>query len=163
MVLKQQWMPRGVMLGTLVVWALLSHLFCVAQAQVLMDDPALQKPTAPQRQSPKVLQGGVSTLESVIQQEGRYIDWYGWYMGARQYLAEHGGFKCPRGTPIYFFKDGHLDTPSNDWMCLLSVRTKNFPLPTQTAVEILVLPTRQWEEPPASPEEILRRTRSATR
>lgn len=107
---------------------------------------------------PFTLQGSVTTLEQAIQDEKGTVDWYGWYMGARNYIANNGGIKCALGTPIVFYKDGEIAAQSFDAFCLASVSRLHYPLPANTKLTAVKLPTRSGKGAPASPEELQRYT-----
>ncbi|MGE0199656.1 MAG: hypothetical protein AB7P76_01670 [Candidatus Melainabacteria bacterium] len=150
-------------LAGLVLGGLLLGFGGPAPAQELQSDPAVQtelsrQPAGPAAATPQpapdvVLHGGVTTLESAIQTETA-IDWYAWYMAARRYLMATGGISCPVGTPIRFYKNGRLDADSHDGVCLYSLKNKRFPLPENTALDAVILPTRSAIAPPANPGEL---------
>jgi hypothetical protein len=102
-----------------------------------------------------ILSGTVSLQSAMAAEQGR-VDWYGWYLKARQYIASHGGLRCEHGTPILFRKTGQMSAMTNDPMCQASTISKRFPLPVGTHVDTLILPTRPGAAPPASPEELMR-------
>ena len=106
-----------------------------------------------------VLKGGVSTYDAIVEAEKGVVDWYAWYLACRRYIASHGGLQCDLGTPIHIYKNGRFDTPSMDPYCILSVRTKRFPLPRKTQLDMLILPVRSGSAPPASRDELRRRTK----
>lgn len=105
-----------------------------------------------------ILKGSVQTIEAAIQAEKATVDWYGWYMDARGYLAATGGLPCAVGTPIKFYKDGRIAPQTEDLICLLSVQNRSYPLPKNTQLSAVILPVRGGKEAPATPDEILRRT-----
>lgn len=136
----------------------LNGLALVTMAQELLDDPAVRH-FYEQKQGVKILKGQIKTLEAAIDEEGN-VDWYVWYLACRQYLMETGGFRCPAGTAVYFYRSGQLDTDSQDPFCQASVRGKFYPMPEKTALEVLILPVRRQHDLPATRQEILRRTQS---
>jgi hypothetical protein len=107
-----------------------------------------------------VLTGKVQTLQEAIQSEKDTVDWYAWYLAARDYLGSFGGLRCPLGTPIKFYKNGRIEAMSFDPYCIASVSGKYFLLPQNTKLDALILPVRPGQGPPASPEEINARVRS---
>ncbi|MBK8190865.1 MAG: hypothetical protein IPK79_10495 [Vampirovibrionales bacterium] len=131
-------------------------------AQELQVDPSLaplNPPPVAKPAAPIVLKGGVRTLDQAMVQERDAVDWYGWYLSCRDYLLQTGGFQCPLGSTIHFYRSGRLDTNSRDPLCRASVMSKHFPLPENTRIPVLALPIRRGADPPATPEEIQRRTR----
>ncbi len=156
-------------------------LHAEALSQQLQDDPALQmenhefKPlTGPSepvdpwkspsqggeqpyaKQKKVVLKGGVKTktLYDAIKDEG-HVNWYAWYMRAREYLGATGGIDCPLGTPIKFFKSGAVQPLSQLPMCRMSLMGRHVPLPKNTELEAVILPTRSGVAPPASKQELM--------
>jgi hypothetical protein len=127
------------------------------QGQVQTQQAPMNSPNPPVKAKP-TLKGGVSTYDAILEAEKGMVDWYGWYMACRRYITANAGLQCNLGTPIHIYKNGQFDTPSQDPYCLLSVRTKRFPLPTNTRLNMLILPVRSGAAPPASPEELQRRT-----
>lgn len=106
------------------------------------------------------LQAGVSRLDAAIEQE-QDVDWYKWYLMARDYIYRSGGIDCPLGTNIIFNKDGRMQAQSPFAYCQVSVGMMNFPLPKNTRLSAVILPTRPGKAPPASPEELIRRIRNS--
>jgi hypothetical protein len=104
-----------------------------------------------------VLTGQVQTLQQAMESESGSVDWYGWYLAARQYLERTGGLQCALGTPIKFYRQGRIEALSFNPICQASVSGRNFPLPYKTKLEALILPVRSGESPPASPQEIYTR------
>lgn len=147
---------RGLSALSIVLMLVLS--FGVAPAQELMEDPSI-RPARPSQ--PKVIKGSVSTLEAAIEEEGETIDWYAWYLSAREYLKLTGGFQCPLRTEIRFYRTGRITAVSNDPFCARSAAIKHFPLPEGTKVKVLILPVRSPLEDPATRDEILRRAQEA--
>ena len=101
-----------------------------------------------------LLTGSVSTLEAAITEESN-VDWYGWYMRARDYFTTHGGLSCQTGTPLTFYRNGYLKADNMTPACQRSLMGKRFPLPAATRLEAVVLPVRPGTAPPASREELL--------
>lgn len=98
--------------------------------------------------------------EAVVAERGR-VDWYAWYLAAREYLAATGGLnRCMVGTPIKFYKEGRIEAMSPDPFCQMSVKWRRFPLPSNTQLDALILPVRPGKLPPASPAEIQQRIQS---
>jgi hypothetical protein len=88
------------------------------------------------------------------------VDWYGWYLSAREYLSQTGGLNCALGTPIKFYKNGQIEALSFDPHCLNSVSGRHYPLPKNTQLDALILPVRPGQGPPASRQEIDSRVHS---
>jgi hypothetical protein len=109
---------------------------------------------------PLVLTGQVQTLQQAIESERDWVDWYSWYLACREYLARTGGLQCPLGTPIKFYRNGHVEAMSFDPACQESVQGRHFPLPSKTRLDALILPVRQGTAPPATPQELYNRIRS---
>lgn len=107
-----------------------------------------------------ILTGKVQTLQEAIQSEKDTVDWYAWYLSAREYLGRSGGLRCPLGTPIKFYRNGRIEAMSFDPYCIASVSGKFFLLPQNTKLDALILPVRPGKGPPASPEEINARIQS---
>jgi hypothetical protein len=105
-------------------------------------------------QAPKMLTGRVESIENAMQIEQGEVDWYDWYLSARNYLAEMGGLDCLPGTPIKFHRTGTIEAQSQDMICQLSVREKFFPLPEMTQLEAVILPVRRKVVPPATRDEL---------
>jgi len=106
------------------------------------------------------LQAGVSRLDAAIEQE-QDVDWYKWYLMARDYIYRSGGIDCPLGTNIIFNKDGRMQAESPFAYCQYSVGVMRFPLPKNTRLSAVILPTRPGKAPPASPEELIKRIRNS--
>ncbi len=149
--------PLAATSGTLLL-LLLATTVLTANGQELMDDPSI-RPVRPSQ--PKVLKGVVSTLDAAIEEEGDTIDWYSWYLSAREYLKLTGGFNCPLRTEIRFYQSGRVTAVSSDPICAYSAAAKHFPLPRGTQVKVLILPVRSPHEDPATRDEILRRAQEA--
>lgn len=113
--------------------------------------------TEPVNKPPLVLQGKVQTLQEAIVSEKDTVDWYGWYLNARNYLSRTGGLDCPLGTPIKFYRDGRIEPITVDGICRASLIGRAFPLPEATKLDALILPVRSSSAPPASPAEIYKR------
>lgn len=167
--------PKPLLAAALTACGLsLLTLIAMGWAQELQTDPALEPPpqssppvtlpplTSPTPAEPRVLRGGVRTLDQALADERNVVDWYGWYLACRQYLLTTGGFQCERGTSIQFYRSGQMEALSSDPLCQASVASKHFPLPPATRIDILVLPVRTHVDPPASREEIFRRTRGGS-
>ena len=118
--------------------------------------PVSDSPSKP----PLVLTGKVQTLQQAIESERDTVDWYAWYLSARQYLGQTGGIRCPLGTPIKFYRNGHIEALSFDPYCISSVTDRHFPLPKNTQLDALILPVRPGQGPPASRQEIYSRVQS---
>lgn len=104
---------------------------------------------------PLTLKIQIKTFKEAVIVEKDLVDWYGWYLSVRKYLAATGGLsRCPIGTPIKFYKQGQIEAISSNLSCQLSVRGRNFPLPANTQLDVLILPVRPGKLPPASLEEI---------
>lgn len=149
----KQVLSGAVLLGALLLpWA---------TAQQLQPDPVLAPlfDTPASSEKPLVLQGSVKTLDAAISEEVS-VDWYGWYMRARSYLAATGGLPCQLGTTIKFHRTGRLEAMTDDPVCRSSLRGRVFPLPRNTELQALLLPVRQGSAPPASREEFLKRVQS---
>lgn len=116
--------------------------------------------TQSETMQPFMLTGKVLSFQEAVHQE-KNIDWYQWYLFARQYLAKRGGLACPLGTSIIFYKAGRIEANSSDINCLLSIRQKQFPLPRDTLLQALILPVRSGSAPPASPEELQSRVQAS--
>lgn len=157
------------MLTTLTIGLVIS-LSGFSDAQVLdLSQPVPQKvtPSIPnvdnmKKQQPMVLKGSIKTLDAAIREERDTVDWYRWYLQAREYLSRTGGFQCAIGTPIIFHKDGVIEPQSYSMLCLRSAAMKRFPLPKDTALSAVILPVRPGQGPPASPEELERRIRESS-
>ncbi|MDX2084823.1 MAG: hypothetical protein SFZ03_05480 [Candidatus Melainabacteria bacterium] len=108
------------------------------------------------------LQGSVS-LDAAMVAEAGQVDWYRWYLSARQYLKSMGGLRCTEGTRIVFYRNGRIQALSQDPFCQISAMSKQFPLPQHTQVQAVVLPTRQSSRPPASPQELIDYVRQSSR
>ena len=104
-----------------------------------------------------MITGQVQTLQQAMQSESGQVDWYAWYLAARQYLGQTGGLQCALGTPIKFYRNGEIEAMSFNPICQASVLGRRFPLPPQTKLDALILPVRSGEGPPATPEEIYHR------
>lgn len=109
-----------------------------------------------------VLTGQVQTLQQAMESESGRVDWYAWYLAAREYLGRTGGLQCALGTPIKFYRNGQIEAMSFSPLCQASVSGRNFPLPPKTKLDALILPVRSGEGPPASPQEIYTRIHSGT-
>lgn len=107
-----------------------------------------------------ILTGKVQTLQQAIESEKDTVDWYGWYLSAREYLSQTGGLNCALGTPIKFYKNGQIEAMSFDPHCLNSVSGRHYPLPKNTQLDALILPVRPGQGPPASRQEIDSRVHS---
>lgn len=103
----------------------------------------------------------VKTLQQAMEDEKGDVNWYAWYMAARAYLARAGGLRCALGTPIRFYRNGSVEASTFDPVCLASVAGRHFPLPAKTKLDVLILPVRAGEAPPASPEELYSRVKSS--
>jgi hypothetical protein len=104
----------------------------------------------------KILTGQVQTLQQAIVSEND-VDWYAWYLSARDYLGRMGGLQCALGTPIKFYRDGRIEALSFNPLCQDSVAGRYFPLPANTRLDAIILPVRPGEGPPASRDEIYSR------
>jgi len=109
-----------------------------------------------------VLQGGVSlddamALEGRIQSGKQAIDWYGWYLSARESITERGGLQCKLGTLIRINKAGLFQASSPDPDCQKSVARQWFPLPQNSHIPVIILPVRSGAWQPMSEQELLRR------
>ncbi len=138
------------------------------QAQELQIDPTVEpSQVAPQssKKQPAVLKGRIQTLDLAIEAESGIVDWYGWYMACREYLMMTGGFQCPKGTIIRFYKNGKIKAQSNLPMCRMSAQIKHFPLPQTTQLKALELPIRgdALQVPPASEAELLKQVKSQSK
>jgi hypothetical protein len=102
---------------------------------------------------PLVLKGSVRSLDAAIMEESD-VDWYGWYLSLRKYIATHGGFQCEIGTTITFFRSGHIQAQSYHPACLRSAMGKHFGLPPTSRLSAVTLPVRHGQAPPASKEEL---------
>lgn len=134
-----------------------------AQAPLFKGDAYQQKDAAmvPVGQSNgMVLTGKVQTLQQAIVSESGQVDWYAWYLAARQYLGSTGGLQCALGTPIKFYRNGLIEAMSFSPVCQASVAGRMFPLPSKTKLDALILPVRPGEGPPASPQEIYSRIKA---
>lgn len=100
------------------------------------------------------LKSTVKTLDVALKEEMGKVDWYGWYLAARNYIAHNGFINCPLGTPIKFYRDGRIEPMSFSAPCVASTMNMNFPLPKNTSVDVIILPTRPSVIPPASPQEL---------
>ena len=100
------------------------------------------------------LQSSVKNLSDAIRDEQGRVDWYGWYMNARNIIANNGGIQCALGTPIRFHRNGQVKAVSYDPRCQISVSTLSVPLPRETSIDVIILPTRRGSAPPNSPEEL---------
>jgi hypothetical protein len=112
---------------------------------------------APSANKPMMLTGKVQTLQQAIESEKDTVDWYAWYLSAREYLSQTGGLRCALGTPIKFYKNGQIEAMSFDPHCIDSVSGRHFPLPPKTQLDALILPVRPGQGPPASRQEIYSR------
>ena len=119
--------------------ALMSGFITNGYTQVL-DLPPLKNPnkqsvqSQPQQSKSVTLKGSVTTLDVAIEKERDTVNWYGWYLKAREYLSLTGGLQCPLGTGIIFHKDGTIEAQSFADPCLRSVALKRFPLPKKTSL-----------------------------
>lgn len=104
-----------------------------------------------------LLTGQVQTLQEAMESEKDTVNWYGWYMACREYLARTGGLQCDLGTPIKFHRDGRIEALTMEPRCLSSSSWRRFALPRQTKLDAIILPVRQGNAPPATPAEILSR------
>jgi hypothetical protein len=114
-----------------------------------------QAPSAARQ--PLIITGKVQTLQQAIESEKDTVDWYAWYLGARAYLGQTGGLHCAFGTPIKFYRNGQIEAMSFDPDCQASVVGRSFPLPAKTKLDALILPVRNGQAPPASPQELYSR------
>lgn len=108
----------------------------------------------------KLITGKVQTLQQAIESEKDIVDWYAWYLSAREYISRSGGLRCSLGTPIKFFRNGKIEALTFDTACIGSVLGKRFPLPASTRLDALILPVRPGHGPPASETEIYSRVRT---
>ncbi len=108
------------------------------------------------KQKKMVLKGEIKTktLYDAIKDESN-VDWYGWYMRTREYLGATGGIQCPLGTPIKFYKNGTIQPISQFPVCRTSLIGRHMPLPKNTELEAIILPTREGTGPPASKQELM--------
>ncbi len=106
-----------------------------------------------------VLTGKVQTLQEAITSESETVNWYAWYLSAREYLGLTGGLRCSLGTPIKFHKSGKIEAITFDTACIGSVIGRRFPLPANTKLDAVILPVRSGSGPPASEAEIYTRIR----
>jgi hypothetical protein len=113
--------------------------------------------TAPQPVSPKIITGQVKSLQQATLDERGVVDWYAWYLAAREYLGRMGGLQCALGTPIKFYRGGRIEAISFSPVCQASVAGRFFPLPAKTRLGAVILPVRAAESPPANPQEIYSR------
>jgi hypothetical protein len=111
------------------------------------------------RASGLLITGKVQTLQQAIESERDVVDWYGWYMSAREYIGKTGGLRCALGTPIKFYRNGKMEALTFDTSCIASVQGRRFPLPLNTQLDALVLPVRPGQAPPATRDEIYSRLR----
>jgi hypothetical protein len=118
--------------------------------------------SSPARQS-LIITGKVQTLQQAIESEKDTVDWYVWYLGARSYLGRAGGLQCALGTPIKFYRNGQIEAMSFDPVCQASVAGRFFPLPPKTKLDALILPVRNGQAPPASPQELYSRINAGQR
>lgn len=108
----------------------------------------------------KLITGKVQTLQQAIESERGIVDWYVWYLSAREYISRSGGLRCSLGTPIKFFRNGRIEALTFDTACIGSVLGKRFPLPENTRLDALILPVRPGHGPPTSESEIYSRVRT---
>lgn len=111
----------------------------------------------------KTLTIQVKTLQDAMVAEKDFVDWYAWYLSARDYLSATGGLQCPVGTQIKFYKSGMIQAESLDPDCMASVTGKTFALPKTTKLDALLLPVRNGKEAPASPDELFSRIDSQSK
>lgn len=116
------------------------------------DIPVSDSPT-------RLITGKVQTLQQAIESERDVVDWYAWYLSAREYIGKTGGLRCALGTPIKFHRNGKMEAMSFDTACVGSVIGRRFPLPANTRLDALILPVRPGQGPPASRDEIYSRIR----
>jgi hypothetical protein len=107
----------------------------------------------------KILTGKVQTLQQAIESERDVVNWYAWYLSAREYIGQTGGLRCRLGTPIKFYRSGKMEALTFDTNCIASVTGRRFPLPANTSLDALILPVRSGQGPPASRDEIYSRIR----
>ncbi len=107
----------------------------------------------------KILTGKVQTLQQAIESERDVVNWYAWYLSAREYIGQTGGLRCSLGTPIKFYRSGKMEALTFDTNCIASVTGRRFPLPLNTSLDALILPVRSGQGPPASRDEIYSRIR----
>lgn len=107
----------------------------------------------------KILTGKVQTLQQAIESERDVVNWYAWYLSAREYIGQTGGLRCSLGTPIKFYRSGKMEALTFDTNCIASVTGRRFPLPANTSLDALILPVRSGQGPPASRDEIYSRIR----
>ena len=122
----------------------------------LTPQPTFEVSEQAQKQPPRqptVLKASVKTLDAAIREEA-HVDWYSWYMAARNYLSVTGGLQCKLNTPIKFHRNGRIEASTRDAYCLQSVAFKQFGLPKNTALDAVILPVRSGSAPPASKEEL---------
>lgn len=127
-----------------------------ASPELMPFTPLKQSSPAPQSNQSKqgfVLHGSVFSIQDAMAEES-HINWYQWYLSARNYLAQTGGLNCPLGTPIVFYKSGQIGAKTTSARCLQSISGRFYPLPKQTRLQALFLPVRSGKAPPASVEEI---------
>lgn len=105
----------------------------------------------------KLITGKVQTLQQAMDSERDSVNWYEWYLGARDYLSRTGGLQCALGTQIKFYRDGTIEALTYDPTCRESVAGKAFALPRKTKLDALILPVRNGNAPPASPQELYSR------
>lgn len=111
----------------------------------------------------KILTGKVQTLQQAIESERDVVNWYAWYLSAREYIGQTGGLRCSLGTPIKFYRSGKMEALTFDTNCIASVTGRRFPLPANTSLDALILPVRSGQGPPASRDEIYSRIRINSR
>jgi hypothetical protein len=114
---------------------------------------------SPSPQKPLVLSGKIETLQQAIESERNTVDWYAWYLAARDYLSRTGGLQCALGTPIKFYRNGEMEALTDELRCRASMLNRNFPLPPRTRLDAVILPVRRGTAPPASPDELYSRIR----
>jgi hypothetical protein len=131
----------------------LSIVILVMLPLVCIASQNLQEASQSQR---VVLQGGVS-LDNAMAQEGQRVDWYAWYLKARQSIMANGGLQCPLGTLIIISKQGLFKTDSPYKTCQQSVDRQRSPLPANSQLSYIVLPVRDGAWHPMSPPELLER------
>ncbi|WMU93357.1 hypothetical protein EMOOHJMP_00164 [Microcystis phage MaAM05] len=122
------------------------------QGQMPGEIPVSNAPT-------KILTGKVQTLQQAIESERDVVNWYAWYLSAREYIGQTGGLRCSLGTPIKFYRSGKMEALTFDTNCIASVTGRRFPLPANTSLDALILPVRSGQGPPASRDEIYSRIR----
>jgi hypothetical protein len=142
---------------------MLKPLVDTRQPAPLQDSVGKQgQASSPSRQS-LIITGKVQTLQQAIESEKDTVDWYVWYLGARSYLGQAGGLQCALGTPIKFYRNGQIEAMSFDPVCQASVAGRFFPLPPKTKLDALILPVRNGQAPPASPQELYSRINAGKR